>query len=32
LITSTVLVPTGSRLVGEVWSVISATGAEFASE
>lgn len=32
LITSTVTVPAGSRLVGEVWSVLSATGSFFASE
>jgi pectin methylesterase-like acyl-CoA thioesterase len=29
LITSTVTVPAGSRLVGEVWSVLSATGSAF---
>jgi hypothetical protein len=29
LITSTVLVPAGSRLVGEAWSVLAATGAAF---
>ena len=31
LLSSTVLVPAGSRIVGEVWSVISATGANFAN-
>lgn len=31
LVSKTVLVPAGSRIVGEVWSVISATGAYFAN-
>lgn len=32
LITSTVFVPAGSRLVGEAWSTLSATGSFFQSE
>ena len=32
LITSTVFVPAGSRLVGEAWSTLSATGSFFGSE
>lgn len=29
IVTNTVFVPTGSRIVGEVWSAISATGGNF---
>jgi len=32
LVTDTITVPAGSRIVGETWSVISATGAQFSSE
>ncbi|KAF2104926.1 pectin lyase-like protein [Rhizodiscina lignyota] len=32
LVTDTIYVPPGSRIVGEVWSTISATGSKFADE
>jgi glucan 1,3-beta-glucosidase len=32
LVSSTILVPSGTRIVGEAWSVISATGAAFGDQ